>query len=495
MRAADRRPPLHEGPAAVIVAPNLPVPDDHRVWAQAEALRDDGVAVTVVCPAFRGKAACRTVVDGVGIVYFRSFTGSGPLRAALRGGWMALAARRAAKRALAGATGPRTLQVCNPPDLLAGLLRWARRRGCTTVYDQHDVVPALTGVYGPFRRLRGFFEYCERRTVLAADVVITPSEEQVERLRLRYRREAILVRSAAVDAVDGDQAVGAAGSARTVPPDETVFDDAVFDDAVFDDAVFDDAVFDDAVFDEAAFDEAAFDDAVLENPASAEDLPDEKARDGAALDEPAPDETVLGYLGLISGQDGVCELIDAVCELRGRGARGFRVEIAGDGPALASVRERARVLGVGDLVTFHGWLGRDKVPGFLEQIDAMVVPDPDLEFNHYCAMNKVTYAMARGLPVVLRPLRENARLVGPSPFLAANLTPGAFADAIDALLLAGPRERRQAGECGRIRFERELAWDINAARYLVSVSPGSGRAYAASELSADFEAGADADSN
>ena len=477
MRAADRRPPLHEGPAAVIVAPNLPVPDDHRVWAQAEALRDDGVAVTVVCPAFRGKAACRTVVDGVGIVYFRSFTGSGPLRAALRGGWMALAARRAAKRALAAATGPRTLQVCNPPDLLAGLLRWARRRGCTTVYDQHDVVPALTGVYGPFRRLRGFFEYCERRTVLAADVVITPSEEQVERLRLRYRREAILVRSAAVDAVDGDRAIGAPGSARAevVPSDGGLFDEAAFEDTAFEEDLSDEKEHVEAVSDEAVWDEAVSDEAVS--------------------DEAAPDETVLGYLGLISGQDGVCELIDAVCELRGRGARGFRVEIAGDGPALASVRERARVLGVGDLVTFHGWLGRDKVPGFLERIDAMVVPDPDLEFNHYCAMNKVTYAMARGLPVVLRPLRENARLVGPSAFLAANLTPGAFADAINALLLAGPRERRQAGECGRIRFERELAWDINAARYLVSVSPGSGRAYAASESSAQFEAGAEADSN
>jgi glycosyltransferase involved in cell wall biosynthesis len=102
----------------------------------------------------------------------------------------------------------------------------------------------------------------------------------------------------------------------------------------------------------------------------------------------------------------------------------------------------------------------------------MVVPDPDLEYNHYCAMNKVTYAMARGLPVVLRPLRENARLVGDSPFLAADLSPGAFADALDALLLASPGERSAAGECGRKRYEREFAWDINGPRYLVSVSPG-----------------------
>jgi glycosyltransferase involved in cell wall biosynthesis len=182
---------------------------------------------------------------------------------------------------------------------------------------------------------------------------------------------------------------------------------------------------------------------------------------------------VLGYLGRIGEHDGLDELIDAVCELRSRGARDFQLEIAGDGPALAAVRRKADRLNVSDLVAFHGWLDPPAVSAFLERIDAMVVPDPDLEFNHYCAMNKVTYAMARGLPVVLRPLRENARLVGDSPFLAANLSPGAFADALDALLLASSYERHAAGECGRKRYEREFAWDINGPRYLVSVSPGS----------------------
>ncbi len=187
----------------------------------------------------------------------------------------------------------------------------------------------------------------------------------------------------------------------------------------------------------------------------------------------APRKTILGYLGRIGEHDGLGELIDAVHELRRRAARDFRLEIAGDGPALAAVRRKADRLDVSDLVAFHGWLDPPGVSSFLERIDAMVVPDPDLEFNHYCAMNKVTYAMARGLPVVLRPLRENARLVGDSPFLAADLSPGAFADALDALLLASPRERREAGECGRKRYEREFAWDINGPRYLVSVSPGS----------------------
>jgi len=376
-RSDGRRGPA---PTAVIVVLDLPVPDDHRVWAQAKALRDDGVAVTVVCPAAPDRPALSTTIDGIDVVYIRA---ANPARAATR----------AAKRTLSGAAGPRMVQACNPPDLLAGLLRWARRRGYTAVYDQHQVTPALAQT----RRERWLSGYRERRTIRAADVVITPSQEQVDRLRARYGREAILVRTAEVD----DTAV------RT-------------------------------------------------------------ERNGIA-----PRKTILGYLGRIGEHDGLGELIDAVHELRRRAARDFRLEIAGDGPALAAVRRKADRLDVSDLVAFHGWLDPPGVSSFLERIDAMVVPDPDLEFNHYCAMNKVTYAMARGLPVVLRPLRENARLVGDSPFLAADLSPGAFADALDALLLASPRERREAGECGRKRYEREFAWDINGPRYLVSVSPGS----------------------
>jgi glycosyltransferase involved in cell wall biosynthesis len=422
MPAADRRVRSHPAATAVIVVLNLPVPDDHRVWAQAEALRDDGVAVTVVCPAIQGKAARRTVIDGIDVVYFPTRTGTGPLGVVVEGAWSAMASSRAAKQAVAEATGARMVQVCNPPDLLSGLLRWARRHGCTTVYDQHDVVPALAEARGTARRLRGVFEFCERRTVHAADVVITPSQEQVDRLRARYGREAILVRTAEVEEA------GPEPDKRTSPLPDTV-------------------------------------------PHAADGPP---AQQDAHMDErPAEAATVLGYLGLISEQDGVSELIDAVCELRRRGASGFRVEIAGDGPTLRSVRRKAELRGVADLVAFHGWLDRAGVCEFLERIDAMVVPDPDLEFNHYCAMNKVTFAMARGLPVVLRPLRENARLVGDSPFLAADLTQSAFADAIEALLRAGPQRRREVGDGGRRRYEREFAWDINGPRYLVSVSPGS----------------------
>ena len=386
---------------AVLVLLNLPAPDDRRVWAQAEALRDDGVAVTVVCPAIRGKQPGTARIDGIDVVYFASFEGVGRLGTILEGAWTTFVSARAARRALRQPASVRMLQVGNPPDMHFWLLARARRRGCLTAYDQRDVAPALAGSRPAFQKLEPFFLFCERRTVAAADVVVTPSSEQVERLRRLYGCEAVVVRTASLgDAEKADGGADAAARGR---------------------------------------------------------------KDGRT--------TVLGYLGVIGEQDGVGDLIEAVDLLRERGVTGFRVEVAGDGPALAGVREQVARLGLGDLVRLRGWLGPAQVGPFLDEIDAMTVPDPDVEFNHYCAMNKVTHAMARGITVVLRPLRENSRLVGDSGVVAKDLSLPAFADALETAIGLPDEERAAIGKRLREIFEAELSWEISAARYLEAVSP------------------------
>lgn len=394
----------------MIVVLNLPVPDDHRVWAQAEALRDDGAQVTVVCPAIRGKSPGTRTIDGIDVVYFRSFEGAGRLGTIVEGAWTTYISSRSAKRALRKPASARTLQVCNPPDMLFGLLRWARRRGCRTVYDQHDVVPALAGSRPAFAKLEPFFLSCERRTVEAADVVLTPSQEQVERLHKLYGRHAVVVRTASIVAKGEDE-------------DKD------------------------------------------------EDEDGDKSGEHDGSREDGGRETVLGYLGVIGEQDGVGELLDAVVALRSRGLTGFRVEIAGDGPALPAVREQAVRQGLGDIVRLRGWLGPQEIRAFLDEIDAMVVPDPDIEFNHYCAMNKVTHAMARGIPVVLRPLRENSRLVAGAGVIAEDMSLPAFADALETMLTVPPATRASIGAQLHEIFEAELAWHTSAPRYLDATSP------------------------
>jgi glycosyltransferase involved in cell wall biosynthesis len=394
------RPTAPAGRGAVLVVLNLPVPDDRRAWAQAEALRDDGARVTVVCPAIRDKAPGTETVEGIEIVYFRSFEGTGKLSTVLEGAWTTFAATRAAKRALGAIAGPRVLQVGNPPDLLFGLLAWARRKGCATVYDQRDAAPVLAGSRAGFSRLEPFFRWCERRTLAAADAVVTPSSEQRERIRALYARDSVIVRTAEV-----------AGEPPAAAP---------------------------------------------------------RRAPGSTS---GPEDTVLGYLGVIGEQDGVGDLIAAVDLLRRAGTGGFRVEIAGDGPALPAARQEAERLGLGDLVGFRGWLGRDEVDAFLGEIDAMLVPDPDVAFNHYCAMNKVTHAMARGIPVVLRPLRENVRIVSGAGIVAKDMTLEAFAHAITELIELPPPARSDIGAELRDVFDQELSWRIFAPRYVDAVFP------------------------
>ena len=409
----------HLGPGVVIVVLNLPVPDDHRVWAEAQSLRQAGARVTVVCPAIRGLKPGAAEIDGIGVVYFRSFEGSGKLGTIIEGVWTTTVSSRAAKRALKRFAGERYVQVCNPPDTLYRLLRWARRRGAGTVYDQHDVVPVLAASRPAFRRLEPLFLAFERRTVAASDTILTPSGEQARRLHEIYGRTATVVRTA------------------SVPGDPTP------------------------------------------RPAA----------------EPGQEQvTVLGYLGVIGEQDGVSDLVEAIHELRGRGLTGFRVEIAGDGPALPEVRKRVAELGLEDLITLRGWLGRTELAGFLDGIDAMLVPDPDVEFNHYCAMNKVTHSMARGIPVVLRPLRENSRIAGEAGIQAADMSLPAFADAIAVFLAATPQERADRGRRLREEFDQGLSWETSSVGYLAAFSLlPSGRASGSARVKVQAQAKAQAE--
>jgi glycosyltransferase involved in cell wall biosynthesis len=186
---------------------------------------------------------------------------------------------------------------------------------------------------------------------------------------------------------------------------------------------------------------------------------------------PLSPDLLIGYLGVIGEQDGLTDLLDAVALLRTDGATGFRVEVAGDGPALPAARAHATRLGLDDLVTFHGWLGPGAVDAFLGRIDAMAVPDPDNPFNHFCAMNKVTHAMARGIPIALRPLRENVRLTAGHAYEAADMTIRAFADALATLLKDAPAGRAEIAAAARATFEAELSWPHHAPRYVEAVSP------------------------
>lgn len=369
---------------------NLPVPDDRRVWKQAEAIRDAGGASLVFCPAMRGHRPGRRRVDDVEVRYLRTYEGTGPLALAFEGVWNTLVCLAQIPRLRR--SGVRSVQVCNPPDTLFGLLAICRLLGMTTVYDQHDVAPAMASTHPGLRRLRPVFDWLERSTVRFADVVLTSSEGQRARLGA-MGRDAMVVRSPPVD-----------------------------------------------------------------------DDPTPRQAQGPSCH--------LGYLGVIGRADGLEDLIDAIALLRDA-EPDVTLTIAGDGPFRAHIEDLVAERDLGDTISLAGWLRGDPLEAFLESIDAMVVSDPDSEYNHFCAMNKTMEAMARQIPVIMRPLRENRTLTGEHRWITDGWEISDLADTIQDFAAAPPGDRQDVASSLGERYRESTRWSDHRARYLGAVLPPS----------------------
>src|SRR5437870_1498122 len=123
----------------LIIVENLPVPFDRRVWMEANALRQAGYEVSVICPTGKGYEALQEDIDGIHIYrhslppeansaagYFREYA------AALCAEWKL--ARKVRKE-----RGFDVIHACNPPDLIFLVGAWFKLfRGTRFIFDHHD---------------------------------------------------------------------------------------------------------------------------------------------------------------------------------------------------------------------------------------------------------------------------------------------------------------------------------------------------------------------
>lgn len=126
-----------------IVVQNLPVPFDRRVWLECQALRTAGYQVSVVCPKSPGDPNYHEL-DGVHLYKYAAFQ---PITRQVmylaEYAYSILATFRGLVRAYHRAPF-RTVQVCNPPDVLwVAVLPFLLLRRVRMVYDQHDLCPEL----------------------------------------------------------------------------------------------------------------------------------------------------------------------------------------------------------------------------------------------------------------------------------------------------------------------------------------------------------------
>jgi glycosyltransferase involved in cell wall biosynthesis len=163
--------------SCVIIVENLPVPLDRRVWQEANALRDAGWKVSVICPRTEKYPLEYEVIDGISI-----YRHPLPLEARGRFGFLAEygAALFHETRLLAKVLrreGFDFIQACNPPDLIFLVAAPYRLLGKRFVFDHHDVTPELfTAKFGRKGVLHALLRMMEWLTFKSADVVISANE-------------------------------------------------------------------------------------------------------------------------------------------------------------------------------------------------------------------------------------------------------------------------------------------------------------------------------
>ncbi|OLE20977.1 MAG: glycosyltransferase WbuB [Actinobacteria bacterium 13_1_20CM_3_71_11] len=191
----------------------------------------------------------------------------------------------------------------------------------------------------------------------------------------------------------------------------------------------------------------------------------------APLAEPVPDPPADGvhrivYLGVLGPQDNVRGAVLAAEELiRLRGRTGWTLTIAGDGECLSELKELVARRGLGDLVTFAGWLDAAQVDALLQEATVAIQPDLPTRMNDLSTMAKTVEYLGRGVPVVAADLTETRRTAGEAAVYVPTGAPEEFAAALHALL-DDPRARARMRTAGRARFCDLLAWDHQAKAYI-----------------------------
>lgn len=152
------------------------------------------------------------------------------------------------------------------------------------------------------------------------------------------------------------------------------------------------------------------------------------------------------FLGRLVPVKRVDLLLDVALALKAPGEGDFHVDIVGEGPLAAPLRERATQLGLDDVVTFHGF--RSDVPAILSQTNVLVFTS-DHEGTPMAALE----ALAMGVPVVGRAVGGLVEILDGTPggYLVTGNDPKVLAAAIRRAAGAGGAAelppRYQIGTC------------------------------------------------
>jgi glycosyltransferase involved in cell wall biosynthesis len=164
--------------SVLMLIENGSFPFDRRMRHLAEALREAGYKVNVICP--KGEDRDRSsfeVFDGVQVYrYPMLFQASNKLGYILEYSW-ALLCLGALSLLVWIRDGVDIVHCANPPDLMFLIARLFKLFGKKFVYDQHDLCPEL--YHSKFERQGGVYRtllFLERQSYRGADLVISTNQ-------------------------------------------------------------------------------------------------------------------------------------------------------------------------------------------------------------------------------------------------------------------------------------------------------------------------------
>jgi glycosyltransferase involved in cell wall biosynthesis len=157
---------------------------------------------------------------------------------------------------------------------------------------------------------------------------------------------------------------------------------------------------------------------------------------------------------------GIRFLLEAAAELKPQ-YPDLKVMVAGDGFERPELARLAADLGIGDAVTFLGWVPNVELPPYYRAAAVSVIPSLEEGFGIPAAEAMgcevaVVASDAGGLPEVV----EN----GVTGLVVPRGDSKALAEAIGSLL-ADPQRRRRMGQAGRERALRLFDWDRSAEQF------------------------------
>lgn len=167
---------------------------------------------------------------------------------------------------------------------------------------------------------------------------------------------------------------------------------------------------------------------------------------------------VLGFLGSMTGYEGLVDLISALARLRGDGIDVCAL-LVGDGPAFREVRAAARAQGVEDHLIMPGRVPHADAPRWYSVMDVAVYPRRPARVTELVPPLKPLEAMAMELPVVA----SNVSAISETLVHGSNgfLFDKGDVDGLTSVLggvLDQPDQSRAIGRAAREDVERRFTW-------------------------------------